>query len=111
LRFLIHTALWFALSSLAVGKNIPLKSTPAELRAIKSPPAKVRAIVDAMLPRVIDWYETVEAQFLPLGRPLSSRELVIAESLDVGEPGKIRFVKPSGSVLTTATWLVEPTAT
>jgi len=52
----------------------------------------VRAIVDAMLPRVIDWYETVEAQFLPLGRPLSSRELVIAESLDVGEPGKIRVV-------------------
>ncbi|MFN7957380.1 MAG: hypothetical protein U0P46_03500 [Holophagaceae bacterium] len=69
-----------------------MKPTVDELRLIESPTSQVSSIVEALAPKAIEWYESLEKQLLPLGRPLTKKELLIAKRLDVERPEEIRIV-------------------
>ena len=78
--------------SLVAGDRTGLKSTAEELRLINTPPSQVSSKVEALAPKAVEWYEAVEKQLLPLGRPLTKNEFQIAKRLRVEKPEEIRIV-------------------
>ena len=68
------------------------RPTPLELQALDAPPADVSAKIDRLFPRVLAWYETVEAELLPQGRARSDEEAESARRFGVRDPSKIRVV-------------------
>lgn len=66
------------------------KPTAQELAALDAPPAELRAKIDHFLPRVLAWYEAVEAELLPKGRPLSVEEAELARQFGVQDPSRVR---------------------
>ena len=90
---LIHSIFCLASACSFAGEGSSgLKPTVDELRLIESPTSQVSSKVEALAPRAIEWYQSVEQQLLPLGRSLTKKELQIAESLGVGRPEEIRIV-------------------
>ena len=63
-----------------------------ELHALDRPPIDVAAKVEKLLPQALEWYENVEGQLLPQGRPLSETEVAIARKLEVLYPERVRVV-------------------
>jgi hypothetical protein len=68
------------------------KPTAQELQALDSPPVDINAKIEYFFPRVLAWYESVEAELLPHGRALSGPELEVARRLGVLNPEKVRVV-------------------
>ncbi|MBI3896924.1 MAG: hypothetical protein HY308_01350 [Gammaproteobacteria bacterium] len=68
------------------------KPSAEELRALDQPPAAVVAKIDRFLPPALNWYNQIEAQLLPQGRPLSAAEVDSARQLGVAHPEKVRVV-------------------
>ncbi len=54
------------------------------------PPAHINLKIDRLFPYALSWYESVEAELLPEGRPLSIQETEIARKVGVKYPSKIR---------------------
>lgn len=83
----------FAAFSLAIsGCMIVPRPTDQELLALDAPPPTVLAKLEHFFPRVLSWYEQVEIELLPKGRPLSSREAEFAIRVGVKEPSRVRIV-------------------
>ena len=68
------------------------KSTPAELEALDSPPAELLAKIDHLLPRALNWLETVEKDYHRQGRSLSLQEIAVAHRIGVARPEEVRVV-------------------
>lgn len=66
--------------------------SPEELRALDQPPSDIAAKVENLLPRVLEWYTTVETELLPQGRLLSETEMKIARQLGVIRPESVRII-------------------
>lgn len=66
------------------------KPTDQELQALDVPPPEIQVKIDHFFPRVLPWYEAVEAEFLPQGRPLSQQKIEIARKLGVQNPSRVR---------------------
>lgn len=81
-----------AVGAVLVGCMIVPKPTAQELQALDSPPSNINAKIERFFPRVLAWYEAVEAELLPQGRALSARELEVARKLGVSNPEKVRVV-------------------
>lgn len=92
LRFVISLVCFSSACSLVAGGHPGLKSTAEEIRLIKAPPSQVSSKVEALAPKAIEWYESVEKQLLPLGRSLTKKEFQIAKKLGVEKPEEIRIV-------------------
>ena len=87
-RFLQGLAL--AVSVLCSGCMIVAKPTAQELQALNTPPADIKAKIDRFFPRVLTWFEAVETELLPKGRPLSAQEIEVARKVGVQDPTKVR---------------------
>ncbi len=74
------------------GCTIVRAPTAEELAALEDPPPTVTAKVDALLPRALAWYDSVEAELLPQGRVLTEREREQARRLGVVQPERVRVV-------------------
>ena len=68
------------------------KSTQAELQALDSPPAEIVAKIDHLLPRALNWLETIETDYYRQGRPLSLEEIAVAQQIGVAKPDEVRVV-------------------
>jgi hypothetical protein len=68
------------------------KPSPAELDALNHPPPSVVARVDRLSPLALNWYEGLEKELLPQGRPLTQPEKQRARALGVLDPGRVRVV-------------------
>jgi hypothetical protein len=66
--------------------------TVHELQRLETPPADISARIDRLLPSVVAWYDTVEAELLSQGRPLVAQEIQTARRVGVKDPGKVRVV-------------------
>jgi len=83
----------FIVFSLAVSAcMIVTRPTDQELLALDNPPPAVLEKLERLFPRVLSWYEQVEAELLPKGRPLSPRETDFAIRIGVKEPDRVRIV-------------------
>lgn len=91
-RFIYFVFLVFMVSFVATGCMIVRAPTVEELRALDQPPMNVATKVEKFLPMALKWYEEVEAQMLPQGRPLSESEKVVARKLGVLQPERVRIV-------------------
>ncbi len=87
------------LQSLALAASVLLsgcifvpKPTAQELQALDTPPPDIQAKIDRLFPRVLAWYEAVEAGLLPGGRPLTAQEIEVARKVGVQDPSKVRVV-------------------
>jgi len=74
------------------GCMIVPRPTEQELQALDNPPPAVQAKLERFLPHVISWYNQVETELLPKGRPLSQSEIDFAVSVGVKEPNQVRVV-------------------
>lgn len=74
------------------GCMIVPRPTVEELQRLDSPPAEIKAKIDLFMPRVLAWYESVEADGLMKGRSLSSAEVVTARAMGVADPSKVRIL-------------------
>jgi hypothetical protein len=79
-----------ATSLLFSGCMIVPKPTAQELQALDMPPADIKAKIDHFFPRVLAWYEAVEAELLQQGRSLSPQEIEVARKVGVQYPTKVR---------------------
>lgn len=86
----VFQCLALAASALFSACMIVPKPTAQELRALDTPPANIQAKLDRFFPRVLAWYEAVEEELLPQGRPLSAQEIEVARKVGVENPSKIR---------------------
>ena len=68
------------------------KPSAEELQALDAPPAQVAQQVDQLMPRALAWYTAVEAELLPLGRPLTGPEAALAARFGVRQPDQVRVV-------------------
>jgi hypothetical protein len=68
------------------------RPTDQELLALDSPPPAVLAKLEHFFPRVLSWYEQVEVELSPTGRPLSQREAEFASRVGVKDPTRVRIV-------------------
>ncbi|MDR2208900.1 MAG: DUF4157 domain-containing protein [Azoarcus sp.] len=68
------------------------RPTDQELLALDNPPPAVLEKVEYFFPGAISWYEQVEAELLPKGRPLSQRETEFAIRVGVKDPSRVRIV-------------------
>jgi len=66
--------------------------TRDELAALDNPPADVAAKVDGLFARALAWYDAIEAELLPQGRPLTDAEQDKARQLGVIQPERVRVV-------------------
>lgn len=57
-----------------------------------SPTARGMAKIDRLFPRALEWYEAVNADLLPKGRPLIAPEIDLAYRMGVTNPEKVRLV-------------------
>jgi len=80
-------------SAICNGCIIVPKPSTQELQALDSPPAEITAKIDRLFPRALAWYEAVEAELLPKGRPLSNEETETARRFGVQDPTKIRVIQ------------------
>ena len=80
------------LGALAAGYRGDGKAHAVEMPLPDQPPAAVRIKLERFYPRVRAWYDSVEARHLPLGRPLTAREMDDARRLGVLRPQDIRVV-------------------
>jgi hypothetical protein len=80
-------------SAICSGCIIVPKPSPQELQALDTPPTKVTEKIDRLFPRALAWYETVEAELLPKGRPLSNEETETARRFGVHDPTKVRVIQ------------------
>lgn len=78
------------MNALLVGCMVVPKPPSLELQTLDSPPAGIKAKVDHFFPRVLAWYEAVNAEFLPKGRPLIAPELDLARKMGVSNPERVR---------------------
>jgi hypothetical protein len=83
LRFINSIAFLVSVCLMASGRQSDLKPTVKELQLIEAPPGPLSSKVDALAPKAIEWYESVEKQLLPLGRSLTKKELQIAKRLGI----------------------------
>jgi len=74
------------------GCMIVPRPTEQELQALDNPPPAVQAKVEYFLPLAVSWYNQVEAELLPIGRPFSPSEIDFAVSVGVKEPNLVRVV-------------------
>lgn len=66
--------------------------TEQELRALDSPPAAITEKLDRLLPAILAWYNSVEAELLPTGRRLTEKETQFAREVGVLVPDRVRIV-------------------
>lgn len=85
-------AILLCASMVCGGCMIVRAPSPQELLALDSPPAAVQAKIDRLFPHALAWYESVEAELMPRGRPLTVTEREVATKLGVREPGAVRVV-------------------
>ena len=74
------------------GCVIVTKPTAQELQTIESPPPALSTKLKHFLPPTLAWYDSVEAQLLPIGRPLSAQEQEVARGVGVKAPSEVRVV-------------------
>jgi hypothetical protein len=89
---LSQAAILLALGALLAGCMVMGKPAAVEIPSLDQPPAAVRTKVERFYPLVRAWYDAVEARYLPLGRPLTARELDDARWLGVLRPQELRVV-------------------
>jgi hypothetical protein len=77
-------------ATLFTGCMVVPKPTAQELQALDSPPADIKVKIDRLFPRVLAWYEAVEAELLPQGRSLTAQETEVARKLGVQDPTRVR---------------------
>lgn len=68
------------------------KPSAEEMRLLDAPPAAVSAKINRFFPRVRAWYDAVETQYAPQGRPLTVAETDMARRLGVARPAELRVV-------------------
>jgi hypothetical protein len=74
------------------GCMIVPRPTEQELLALDNPPPAVLEKIEYFFPRALSWYNQVEADLLPKGRPLSPSETEFAIRAGVKEPSRVRIV-------------------
>ena len=87
-------ARWLLMATTLVfsGCVVVSKPSPEELKSLDSPPPELTAKLAHFLPATLAWYNSVEAQLLPKGRPLSAQEQKVARGLGVKHPNDVRVV-------------------
>jgi hypothetical protein len=85
--------LLFAIASLVISgcMSVP-PPTDQELLALDNPPPAIQAKVEYFFPRALSWYNQVEAELLPQGRPLTPRETEFAIRAGIKDPNRVRIV-------------------
>ena len=74
------------------GCMIVPRPTDQELQALDHPPPVVLEKIDYFFPRALSWYEQVEKDLLPKGRPLSPYEIEFATQVGVKDPHHVRII-------------------
>ena len=74
----------------ACGGQQFVRLTPEEQQRLATPGIRINAIVEEASPRVADLLAQTEAEVLATGRPLTEAELMLARSLGVQWPERVR---------------------
>ena len=91
-RSIYFSSQLFGIALVLTGCMIVRAPSVKELHSLDRPPIDVVAKIEKLFPQALEWYDQVEGQLSPIGRPLSETELAVARKLKVLHPKHVRVV-------------------